>query len=245
MGKYMRKSKVAGDAAVMEVAQSSLGVRTRAKTLALQRLQQSTSGGSYLQLRSRKLEKPPFPAGNQESQRQTGVRRMGGVQNPSPNCKTRAGSRLRVSSKLVEGNELEMKEEEPGTEKLKIEDVIQHNGIDGDTEVGGNYEAFTGENSPDVDGRERSTRESTPCSFIRDPNNVGTPGSATRTSNSVEISERMQNSAHRLMPTAKEMEEFFARAEQQQHKQFIEKYNFDPVKEKPLPGRYDWAKTDL
>lgn len=56
MGKYMRKSKPAGDVAVMEVSQAaSLGVRTRAKTLALQR-----SSSSYLQLRSRRLEKPPI-----------------------------------------------------------------------------------------------------------------------------------------------------------------------------------------
>ncbi|KAM1576887.1 hypothetical protein ACFX15_032616 [Malus domestica] len=43
MGKYMKKSKISGSIAVMEVSispQSSLGVRTRAKTLALQKLQQ-------------------------------------------------------------------------------------------------------------------------------------------------------------------------------------------------------------
>uniref|UniRef100_A0A7N0V898 Cyclin-dependent kinase inhibitor domain-containing protein n=1 Tax=Kalanchoe fedtschenkoi TaxID=63787 RepID=A0A7N0V898_KALFE len=231
MGKYMRKSKPAGDVAVMDLAQSSLGVRTRAKTLALQRLQQSAAAaGSYLQLRSRKLEKPPLPAGAHR-QRQTGLR----LGNPSPNCKTRASSKLRVSSQSVKENH------QPVTEKLEDGDEIGNDGV-GDSD--GNIEAFIGENSPEHDGRDRTTRESTPCSFIRGPDHVGTPGSATRASSSVESSKRMQNSVNRLMPTAKEMEEFFAGAEQQQHRQFIEKYNFDPVKEKPLPGRYAWEKVD-
>lgn len=60
MGKDMRKAKTTGEVAVMEVPnQSSGGVRTRAKTLALQRLQKPTADpASYLELRSRRLEKP-------------------------------------------------------------------------------------------------------------------------------------------------------------------------------------------
>lgn len=61
----MRKAKTAGDTAVMEMSQSSLGVRTRAKTLALQRLQSTAASTAapenpdscYLELRSRRLEK--------------------------------------------------------------------------------------------------------------------------------------------------------------------------------------------
>ncbi|GAA0139608.1 kinase inhibitor [Lithospermum erythrorhizon] len=51
MGKYIRKSKVTSEVNGMELRKSTLGVRTRAKTLALQRLQD-------LQLRSRRLHKP-------------------------------------------------------------------------------------------------------------------------------------------------------------------------------------------
>ncbi|KAE8717551.1 hypothetical protein F3Y22_tig00110044pilonHSYRG00170 [Hibiscus syriacus] len=40
------------------------------------------------------------------------------------------------------------------------------------------------------------------------------------------------------------MDEFFALAEVDQKRQFIEKYNFDPAKDKPLPGRYQWEKMD-
>lgn len=56
----MKKSKITGDMEATEA--TSLGVRTRAaaKTLALNRLNSSAPESScYLQLRSRRLEKPP------------------------------------------------------------------------------------------------------------------------------------------------------------------------------------------
>jgi len=67
MGKYMKKSKIAGDVAavIMEAPppHSHLGVRTRAKTLALQNT--SPDSSAYLQLRSRRLLKlPPTPPEN-------------------------------------------------------------------------------------------------------------------------------------------------------------------------------------
>ncbi|RRT80699.1 hypothetical protein B296_00016751 [Ensete ventricosum] len=61
MARYARKARVGGEAAVADAAhqQSSLGVHTRAKTLALKRLQESSPADaySYLQLRSRRLQK--------------------------------------------------------------------------------------------------------------------------------------------------------------------------------------------
>ncbi|KAG8370880.1 hypothetical protein BUALT_Bualt13G0029400 [Buddleja alternifolia] len=63
MGKFTRKAKTTANVAVMEVSQPSLGVRTRAKTLALRRLQSTAArppskpDSCYLQLRSRRLEK--------------------------------------------------------------------------------------------------------------------------------------------------------------------------------------------
>lgn len=73
MGKYMKKAKITGDVTVMEFSQSSHGVRTRAKTLALQRLQKATLNlceTSYLQLRSRRLEKPQVPIDTRKQQEQ-------------------------------------------------------------------------------------------------------------------------------------------------------------------------------
>lgn len=53
----MRKPKTTRD---IDVSHSPLGVRTRARTLALQRLKSSATATDYLELRSRRLEKPPL-----------------------------------------------------------------------------------------------------------------------------------------------------------------------------------------
>lgn len=42
------------------------------------------------------------------------------------------------------------------------------------------------------------------------------------------------------MPTEAELDEFFAAAEKDLQKQFIDKYNYDIVKDEPLKGRYEW-----
>ncbi|KAK6255159.1 Cyclin-dependent kinase inhibitor domain - like 4 [Theobroma cacao] len=263
MGKYIRKAKTAGEVAVMEVSQSSLGVRTRAKTLALQRLQKSstspatvasapvTEDGSYLQLRSRRLEKPPIMVHHHDSKRQKQQQQQQGSkkescgQNPNPN----SNSRVRVGS--GSGSAAEKKKEgEIGREEI----VQENNGNDNTNNCSNNnnneskdfggVEASFGENVLDIEARERSARESTPCSLIRDPESIRTPGSTTRPTSSAETNQRVQNSTRRHIPTAQEMDEFFAVAEEEQQRQFIEKYNFDPVNDKPLPGRYEWEKVD-
>lgn len=71
----------------------------------------------------------------------------------------------------------------------------------------------------------RSTRESTPCSFIRGGDTIGTPGSITRLTGSPPATNQgVQNGVQRIMPTANEIEEFFATAEKQQQRLFIAKY---------------------
>jgi hypothetical protein len=74
MGKYMRKAKASSEVVIMDVAAAPLGVRTRARALALQRLQEQQTqweegaGGEYLELRNRRLEKlPPPPATTRRS----------------------------------------------------------------------------------------------------------------------------------------------------------------------------------
>ncbi|PON72921.1 Cyclin-dependent kinase inhibitor [Trema orientale] len=259
MGKYMRKAKAAGEVAVMEVSQASLGVRTRAKTLALKRLQKSStspspevsSGGSYLQLRNRRLEKPPIGSPSQEGKKQKQAPKLGCVQNPkAANSNPRASSRIRVGP-VPSGSRgsasLERVNEESGGRKAEeAKESMGHDeqlqGINnGDLGI---EEASFGENVLELEGRERSTRESTPCSLIRDPDTIRTPGSTTRATTSAETNRRIQNSSQRHIPTAHEMDEFFAGAEVEQQKQFIDKYNFDPVNDKPLPGRYEWEKVD-
>ncbi|KAL0430296.1 UNVERIFIED_CONTAM: Cyclin-dependent kinase inhibitor 7 [Sesamum radiatum] len=54
------------------------------------------------------------------------------------------------------------------------------------------------------------------------------------------------NSRHRSMaekmPSEAELEEFFAAAEKNLQRQFIDKYNYDIVKDLPLEGRYEWVQ---
>ncbi|CAN6321537.1 unnamed protein product, partial [Urochloa humidicola] len=209
MGKYMRKGKVSGEVAVMEVPGGALlGVRTRSRTLALQRAQRppldkaeaaEEAAGDYLELRSRRLEKP-----HKEQQ-----------QPPSPAQKRGAGRKAVAAA---------------GPGALAEDDV----------------EASFGENVLDFDAMERSTRETTPCSLIRSSDMISTPGSTTKskTSNSMTSHRRMEAPICRFIPSSLEMEEFFAEAEQQAQHTFREKYNFCPVNDCPLPGRYEWARLD-
>ncbi|XP_062109115.1 cyclin-dependent kinase inhibitor 5 [Humulus lupulus] len=264
MGKYMRKAKAAGEVAVMEVSQASLGVRTRAKTLALRRLQKSpparspssaptaTSSGSYIQLRSRRLVKPPIVTPSQDGgkRQKQQVTKLGCVQNPRASSSLRVGpvpssgsvsiSLERVLNDVESGGQKKAGDEE-AKEIVGHGEHVQQGISNGDLGI---EEASFGENVLEFEGRERSTRESTPSSLIRDPDTIRTPGSTTRPTNSADTNRRIQNSSQRHIPTANEMDEFFAGAEVEQQKQFIDKYNFDPVNDKPLPGRYCWEKVD-
>ncbi|RDY02750.1 Cyclin-dependent kinase inhibitor 3, partial [Mucuna pruriens] len=71
---------------------------------------------------------------------------------------------------------------------------------------------------------EKRTRESTPCSLIRDSNAVDTLGSTTRqrTSSFRNQNQRTHEHMQRNIPTAYEMEQFFAYAEKQQQTIFLD-----------------------
>ncbi|KAH0738328.1 hypothetical protein KY290_037033 [Solanum tuberosum] len=200
MGKYLRKT---GD-----VMESSLGVRTRARTLALQRLQSSSStpppppslssasDSCYLQLRSRRLHKPPTPIPNSENS------------NSHPES---------VSVGSVSINQ----------KGWVTEDEISF-----------------GENNLDSEHRDRSTRESTPCSLVREVDAMVNPGSVTRRTELNTTTQRTRSFILRNIPSAHEIEEFFTFAEQQQQRLFMEKYNFDVVNDVPLSGRYEWIRVN-
>ncbi|CAN1146924.1 Cyclin-dependent kinase inhibitor 4 [Linum perenne] len=263
MGRYMGKAKRTGHVAGMDL---SLGVRTRAKTLALLRLQQqqqttpklhvsplscpppdaATASAGYLQLRSRRLEKSPvllYGSNRRHSRHAAVVDQLAACGNPNPNPN---------SNPVHESDSSGVKDQERGREttgEIKHdEEVVQQlndQGKDSNQNRDLAVEVSFGENCLDNEARDRSTRESTPCSLIRDPETIRAPGSTSRPTCSNNASTRMQNSVSRRIPTAQEMDEFFAGAEDEQVKQFIDKYNFDPVNEKPLPpGRYEWEKLD-
>ncbi|PIM98587.1 hypothetical protein CDL12_28930 [Handroanthus impetiginosus] len=239
MGKYIRKPKTSSDVGVMDVSQSSLGVRTRAKTLALRRLQlyatadtsPQTPKPDYLELRSRRLEKPPLLRQYLQNSRKTPVPKQGFVCRDKENPESKSSLEKPCSGS---GFPIEPAKEEDGCFGR------QRGGCEiGDSEI----EASLGENNLDLDARERSTRESTPCSLIRTADAVTTPGSSTKQRSTTVANQRAQNALLRNVPTAREMEEFFAHAEQPQQRHFIEKYNFDIVNDVPLPGHYEWVRV--
>ncbi|XP_009143943.1 cyclin-dependent kinase inhibitor 4 isoform X1 [Brassica rapa] len=225
MGKYMRKSKLDGEAiSLMEVSpssssSSSLGVLTRAKSLALQRKPSSSfslptspspnqkttdCGGSYLQLRSRRLQKKP----------------------PIVVIKRRK-QQLRRKESCGRNSKSDSVAESDGKEKV-LSDEINNN-------KGSSSESLN-----------RSTSESTPCTLNREAEINTSLGSSKKLNNGIsdnsdQIEENLSGS-HR--PTTPDMDRFFSGAEEEQQKQFIDKYNFDPVNEQPLPGRFEWEKVD-
>lgn len=136
MGKYIRKSKTTREVAVSH-AQSSLGVRTRAKTLALQRLEKSSAAaaaastgvaaegcgdGCYMQLRNRRLEKPAPP----ESRRQ----KYPPLEKEPNSNKARVGPNSVENSGKEKENEkkLEEKQDENSVEASFGENVLEFEG---------------------------------------------------------------------------------------------------------------------
>ncbi|XP_057252237.1 cyclin-dependent kinase inhibitor 3 [Beta vulgaris subsp. vulgaris] len=224
MGKYMKKGKITGDVAVMEIPQTtSLGVRTRARTLALQ----PNPELSYLQLRSRRLEKPPFQPKQD----------VGSNNNKNPNFETqRPSSKVRVNSASPSNNLEGRFRHFDDVGRCHVADIEEFHDL-------GAFEPSFGENNFDFDSRERFAPESTPCSLIRDADTIGTPGSTTRPTCSTAANRRTRN-MHRAIPTNREMEEFFAGVEHHQQKLFVEKYNYDIMNDMPLPGRYEWVRVD-
>lgn len=60
---------------------------------------------------------------------------------------------------------------------------------------------------------------------------------------SMESNSRRHSSTARIMPTDLELDEFFAAAEKDIQKKFLDKYNYDVVKDEPLEGRYEWVQV--
>ncbi|XP_076913022.1 cyclin-dependent kinase inhibitor 4-like [Bidens hawaiensis] len=190
------------------------GVRTRARTLALR---QAT--GSYIQLRSRRLVKPADP------KRVPAKSNKGcGKSANSAGVKGNSGNSSGSGRKVVG-----VGEESP----IRVSDDL---GSDGD----GSF----GENVMEIEAIGRSTRETTPSNLIRDPETLTTPGSSTKRAYSNNANYRVQTSAPRVIPLIVELDAMFTEPEKKQQELFIEKYNFDPVNDKPLPGRYEWVKVD-
>ncbi|KAI4378053.1 hypothetical protein MLD38_015593 [Melastoma candidum] len=219
MDKYMRKARPIADLPLLAGPPHSAGVRTRSASAAAASLDSGSFG--YLQLRSRLLIRKP----------------QGRLAPRDGNAGGRRRRRTRTRSKGMGGGGVD--EEEGDQEGKKVEEPD-----DGRVGTAQSGEASCGENGLELRGRERSTRETTPCSLHNDPDGARTPGSTTKPSNLTQTNRRLRSADRQNVPSTNEMDNFFAGAEEEQQKTFIDKYNFDPVNEKPLPGRFEWEKLN-
>ncbi|CAO2824513.1 unnamed protein product [Amaranthus hypochondriacus] len=219
----MKKAKITGDVAVMEIPQStSVGVLTRART----RILQSNPDLSYLQLRSRRLQKPPFQSPS--------PKQLSCDKNPNSDNQI-SNSEFRAANSVTSVTSDASKKSHGCFRYLSVAESQDFHDL-------ASLEPSFGENNLDFDSRERSTRESTPCSLIRDSENIKTPGSTTRPTCSTATNQRARNT--QTIPTNQEIEEFFAEYEHSQQNHFLEKYNYDIKNDVPLSGRYEWIRVD-
>ncbi|GAB2282602.1 hypothetical protein Dimus_017140 [Dionaea muscipula] len=82
--------------------------------------------------------------------------------------------------------------------------------------------------------------ETTPSSDSKAEANNLMDSPAMKTTSS-EYNSRIRSSTVEKMPSDSEIEDFFAAAEVDLQKSFIDKYNFDIVRDVPLEGRYQWV----
>lgn len=101
----------------------------------------------------------------------------------------------------------------------------------------GEVEVSFGENPIDEAPFVRDS-ESTPISHARD---VDTPVSATRLQSELAGHGMQAGLSNVQSPMDMEIEDFFLQAEQKEQRRFMERYNFDPVNDTPLQGRYEWV----
>ncbi|KAK9060361.1 hypothetical protein SSX86_021065 [Deinandra increscens subsp. villosa] len=66
--------------------------------------------------------------------------------------------------------------------------------------------------------------------------------SSSTTKNKAVTSRRQPPATAAQIPTAAEIDEFFNVAQKEEHKRFIDKYNFDILNDVPIDGRYQWVR---
>ncbi|XP_031491278.1 cyclin-dependent kinase inhibitor 5-like [Nymphaea colorata] len=224
MGRYMRKCKGVGEVAVMEVSQVA-GVRTRARALAALRRNSSAAAVvgelqvSYLELRSRRLVKSA-PARGKNAELPARV--------PAP-------AEREVNSGAAAACEAEVRTSSNGS---SVEDDAPGAGRCGDVsdlEV----EVSLGETAVDYECS-GSIREAAASS------NLGEESEALESTTSPDVNnygDHGRKTSKRSAPSVSEIEEFFAAFDKEEQRRFTERYNYDPVKDVPLAGRYEWVKV--
>ncbi|KAL7135533.1 hypothetical protein ABFS83_11G103600 [Erythranthe nasuta] len=108
-----------------------------------------------------------------------------------------------------------------------------------ENEVAVAVEFFATTDGHSSDSRERET---TPLSDAAEPDSAGELESTAKPR---ERNTCRRSTAAEKMPSEAELEEFFAAAENNLHKRFTDKYNYDIVKDQPLEGRYEWIRIQV
>ncbi|KAK4401639.1 Cyclin-dependent kinase inhibitor 7 [Sesamum angolense] len=88
------------------------------------------------------------------------------------------------------------------------------------------------------------SREATPTSELYGDSEqvLMYPNATSKKKSSPPPRRKIPASLAETMPSAAELEEFFAAAEKYEQKRFTEKYNYDIVKDVPLEGKYQWVR---
>ncbi|XP_047312375.1 cyclin-dependent kinase inhibitor 4-like isoform X2 [Impatiens glandulifera] len=246
MGKEEVINKSKAEAAAAGEEEVSIGVRTRAKTQALQEgllhhnsaAPAAAGDGSYLQLRSRRLQRPlNFPCQTKRNP----IPRLSKSTPPTPHD-SRTTTTTTSNSKVIGSINSRAIGTTASFNCLGIQSEISkaEGGAEEERNINlhvGPVEASSSSSFGDEECTTRlirRSRESTPSSS----------SSASSAAAETARRRRRRRKRSRLMPTSNEMDRFFLGHEQQQQTQFMEKYNFDPVNDKPLPGRFEWKKLD-
>lgn len=216
MGKYTKKCSNGcsgpGEVAVMEVAQA--GVRTRGRAMA-----GDEAGDNSGSAKRMKVDNGELRFASSELVRITTSDHSGDVITTLKNYADSDGEDLRDISGDVQASCCSSNG--PITEELKSADLEER------TEVETTMRCK-------LDGR-----ESTPTSEFKEES--GELESTKTAKPSVKTDSRRPIPAEKSPPAA-ELEEFFTAAEENLHKCFQDKYNFDIVNDVPLKGRYEWVQ---
>ncbi|KAG2719825.1 hypothetical protein I3843_02G005100 [Carya illinoinensis] len=215
----MRKSRSGiADIAVMEVAQVGVRARARVGPAMVAAASSATTTAKRRKLDTQELK---FSQSSSSSFVQLRNRRRLVISPESTEegrCSSPSSDHVATSCCSSNGSSSLLPEEE----RIEFVDLQ-----DGSSEVETSTYSFC-----------RERRETTPSSEPR-----AESANLESTARPTEANSRPRSTVEkRKMPTESEIEEFFADAEKDLQKRFVEKYNYDIFNDVPLEGRYEWVR---
>ncbi|KAL7141372.1 hypothetical protein ABFS83_08G048600 [Erythranthe nasuta] len=223
MGRYVSKCKESGEAAVMEkpvdntASSAAAGGRKRKTALGESELSKSS-----IQLKTRRLSLTLSTPDNSASP----------ARSWNSTCESVNSGRVLASRCSSSRPISELAKEISGFVDLEVQ---QQN--EASVEF---FPISAAENSVDII---RDRRETTPTPSS-DDDVQSESGELESTAGPRETNSGRRSTAAK-MPTEAELEDFFTAAENNLQKQFIDKYNYDIVKDEPMEGRYEWVQIQL